>query len=131
MLGVLLDTNVASSLIREPSSSLLVALASRRVCVSVITEAELRFGVARKPSATRLAQLVDSFLESVEVLPWTSQTAQLYARLRANLERSGIGLSSLDLLIAAQSLEAGLELATRDRAFERVPGLALLEWDQA
>ena len=43
------------------------------VSISVITEAELRFGVARKPEAIRLKEGVEAFLRHVNVLLWDSE----------------------------------------------------------
>jgi len=41
-----------------------------QVAISAVTRAELRFGVALRPEATRLAMLVESFLKFVVTLPW-------------------------------------------------------------
>jgi len=59
------------------------------VGISVVTEAELRFGVVRLPEATKLKIVVEEFLLRVEVLPWNSEAAQHYARIRAMLEEKG------------------------------------------
>jgi tRNA(fMet)-specific endonuclease VapC len=125
----MLDTNAASTLIRgrvgAPLQSLLV---ERDVCISVITEAELRFGVTRRPDATRLAKAVDVFLRDIPSLPWTSPTAEAYAELRTRMETQGIGLSAMDLLIATHALVEDCTLISADRAFANVPGLHVLDW---
>lgn len=123
---ILLDTNAVSSLIRGPSALLLQRLAGHTVCISVITEAELRFGVARKPGAHRLAHLVEELIARLDVLPWVSATARRYALLRAEMEARGVSLSSLDLLIAAHALAEACPLVTADRAFLQVPNLEVL-----
>jgi len=46
------------------------------VGIRVITEAELLFGLARRPEATKLKTVVEEFLLRVEVLPWDSDAAQ-------------------------------------------------------
>lgn len=120
----MLDTNAASVLIRGRASAKLVELMGNQgVCLSVTTEAEIRFGSVRKPEATRLAAAVEAFLQDVPVLPWTSATAQAYAELRTSMERRGVSLASMDLLIAAHALAEGCTLVTADRAFAQVPGL--------
>jgi predicted nucleic acid-binding protein len=53
------------------------------VSISAITEAGLRYGLARHPS-DKLAKAVDEFLLRVVVLPWTSATAKSYGKLRAD-----------------------------------------------
>ena len=82
----LLDTNTVSYVIKGNFPQVraqLLKVAVSEVGISVITEAELRFGVARLPQATKLAIVVEEFLLRVEVLPWDSPAARHYARLRA------------------------------------------------
>ena len=125
----MLDTNAASTLIRgRVSEELQNLLMEHSACVSVITEAELRFGVKRRPDATRLAKAVEAFLQDTPVLPWTSATAHTYAELRTRMETQGIGLSAMDLLIAAHAIAAGCTLLSADRAFMQVPGLRVIDW---
>jgi len=125
----MLDTNAASTLIRgHVSPELQNLLMEHSVCVSVITEAELRFGVKRRPDATRLAKAVEAFLQDTPVLPWTSATAHSYAELRTRMETQGIGLSAMDMLIAAHAIAAGCTLISADRAFMQVPGLRVIDW---
>jgi len=90
----------------------------------VITEAELLYGLAKKPGATSsLQKIVQGFLDHVEVLPCDSLASRQYASLRVSTEAAGTILGNLDLLIAAHSLAAGMVLVTCDRAFFRVKGL--------
>lgn len=125
----MLDTNAASTLIRgRVSQELQSLLMEHSACVSVITEAELRFGVKRRPDATRLAKAVEAFLQDTPVLPWTSATAHTYAELRARMETQGIGLSAMNLLIATHAMAADCALVSADRAFTQVPGLRVIDW---
>ena len=125
----MLDTNAVSILIRGHESAALQALLiERKACVSVITEAEIRFGVKRKPEASRLAMAVKIFLQDMACLPWTSATAETYADLRTHMAIQGFGLSAMDLLIASHALAENCTLVSADRAFARVPGLSLLDW---
>ena len=58
----MLDTNAASTVIRgRAATALQKLLLEQGACISVITEAELRFGVKRRPDATRIAKAVDMF----------------------------------------------------------------------
>ncbi len=128
----MLDTNAASTLIRgRVSQGLQNLLMEHSACVSVITEAELRFGVKRRPDATRLAKAVEAFLQDTPVLPWTSATAHTYAELRTRMETQGIGLSAMDMLIAAHAIAAGCALVSADHAFTQVPGLRVIDWSAA
>lgn len=127
----LLDTNMASYVIKGNVPRVrerLVKVPMSEVGISVITEAELRFGVARKPEAVRLRLAVDEFLLRIEILPWDSKAAQDYATLRSALEDSGEPMGNLDMMIAAQALASGTVLVTHDRVFHRVKHLKIEDW---
>ncbi len=126
----LLDTNTASFIIRGEAKLLarLQALQPSAVGISCVTEAELLYGVARKPEAKALAAAVTTFLRHVQVLPWDSAAASSYGALRAGLEASGTPLGGMDTLIAAHALAVSATLVTNDQAFRRVPGLMVEDW---
>lgn len=130
----LLDTNAASSVIKGNIPCVrerLLKVPMSEVGISVVTEAELRFGVARLPQAAKLGVAVEEFLLRVEILPWDSDCAQRYAEIRAALERESEPMGNLDLMIAAQALAAEAILVTNDRVFRRVKGLRLEDWTKA
>jgi tRNA(fMet)-specific endonuclease VapC len=130
----LLDTNTVSYVIKGIFPHVrerLLKVPISEVGISVITEAELRFGVARLAQATKLAIVVEEFLLRVEVLPWDSPAARHYARLRAMLEERGEPMGNLDLMIAAEALAAGAILVSNDRVFRRVKGLKVEDWTRS
>jgi tRNA(fMet)-specific endonuclease VapC len=129
----MLDTNTASWLLKGQPNVVarLAETAPERVCLSAVTEAELLYGVAKRPEARKLRAAVDELLAAIEVLAWSSATARRYATVRAELERRGRPLGALDLLIAAHAVEHDAMLVTNDRAFGAVPGLRLEDWTQA
>ncbi len=129
----LLDTNTASYVIKGNFPRVrerLLKVPMSEVGISVVTEAELRFGVARLSEAVKLKIVVEEFLLRVEVLPWNSEAAQHYARLRATLEKEGEPMGNLDMMIAAQALAADAVLVTHDRVFRRVKGLKVEDWSK-
>lgn len=127
----MLDTNIASYIVRGPNEVLaahLVAVPMAQLCISVITQAELLHGVARKPGATNLQTAVREFLMRIDVLTWDSEAATRYGLLRAALEAARTPLGNLDTLIAAHALAEEAVLITNDQAFAYVPGLVLENW---
>jgi tRNA(fMet)-specific endonuclease VapC len=126
----LLDTNIVSHVIRgdEPRvRERLQGLAVGAVVISAVTEAELRYGLARRGHPEGLVQRVQAFLVRVEILPWDSAAAQAYGTMRAACEAAGTVLAALDMMIAAHALAANAILVSRDRAFARVGGGLLVE----
>ncbi len=129
----MLDTNMVSYLVKGRSratSARLLALKDDEVaCISAVTEAEIRYGLARKPDALALHSLMDAFLASIRVLPWGRNEAEAYGRLRANLEKSGKSLGNMDMMIAAHAVATGATLVTNDKAFYQVNDLcATMNW---
>jgi tRNA(fMet)-specific endonuclease VapC len=130
----LLDTNIASYAIKRNVPRVRVALLSvpmSEIGVSVVTEAELRFGVARKGASAHLKLAVEEFLLRVEILLWDSEAAKHYAALRSALEDSGTPSANFDLMIAAHALAVGATLVTHDRVFRRVKHLKIEDWTKA
>jgi tRNA(fMet)-specific endonuclease VapC len=130
----LLDTNSASYIIKGNIPRVrerLLRVPMAEVAISAVTEAELRFGVVRRPEAARLKIAVEEFLLRVEVLPWGSEAAHAYAQIRAALEREGTPMGNLDMMIAAQALAARAVLVTSDRVFGRVKGVKIEDWSRA
>jgi tRNA(fMet)-specific endonuclease VapC len=94
----------------------------------VITEGELRYGLARKPEAKNLHKVVQEFLKRVDILPWNSDAALHYGNLRAELETKGNSLGAFDMQIAAHAFSIGATLVTNDQAFKRVKKLKVEDW---
>jgi tRNA(fMet)-specific endonuclease VapC len=93
----------------------------------VITEAEIRYGLAKRPEAVALRERMEWFLAAVKVLPWGRDEARAYGVLRANLESSGKTLENMDMLIAAHAIAIGAVLVTNDKAFAQVEDLHATE----
>jgi len=127
----LLDTNTVSFIVRGHPSVVLEHLARATVvqtAISTVTEAELLFGLERRPEAKQLRAVIEEFLGQVTILAWDSRSAKRYSHLRMELENAGRPLGALDTLIAAQALAEDLVLVSNDRAFRQVPHLKLEDW---
>jgi tRNA(fMet)-specific endonuclease VapC len=130
MTRYMLDTNTVSFLLRgHPSvTARTIAQPMSSLSISAITEAELLFGVAKRPEAKRLKTVVFEFLNRVDVLPWDRAAADCYGTMRAALEKRGKVLAPLDLLIGCHAMSAQHTLVTNDQAFAHVTGLRIVDW---
>ena len=127
----MLDTNTVSYAIKGTIPKVrnrLGKIPMAQIVISVVTEAELRFGIARRPEAKQLRIAVEELLLRVSVLPWDSQAAREYGELRADLERSGTPVGNLDLMIAAHALAADAVLVTNDAALRRIKRVKTEDW---
>jgi len=127
----LLDTNIASYIIKGNIPAVrnrLLRVPMAQVFVSSVTEGELRYGVARRPGATKLRRIVEEFLLRVTILPWDSEAAKQYGNLRAELEQRGQPMGNLDMMIGAHALAVGMILVTTDQVFGRIKKLKVENW---
>ena len=136
MNGWLLDTNVLSELRRpKPNEKVVAFIAGEpldRLFVSIVTFAEIRFGIESVADATRRAELNDWLTHKVRpmfeerALPVSEDVMFKWRLLVADGRKAGHTYSQPDLIIAATALHHGLTVVTRDTAdFEkaRVPVL--------
>ena len=126
----MLDTNIITHVIKNHPNVIqrISATPMSSVCISAITEGELRFGLAKRPQAHKLHALVHELLLCVDTLAWNNSVTKTYGALRADLENIGAVLAPLDLLIAAHALSTDIILVTNDQAFQRVPNLLIEDW---
>jgi tRNA(fMet)-specific endonuclease VapC len=128
----MLDTDICSFIIKRANEKLLKRL--RRtpvedVCISVVTKAELLYGVDISPRSKADEAAVTAFLTHVAVLDFPDEAAPHYAAIRGHLKRNGTMIGANDLLIAAQARAAGLTLVTNNTGeFSRVPQLKIENW---
>lgn len=130
----MLDTNIASHVIRGDLPTVrqkVLMIPLENLVISAVTEAELRYGVAKRGYPKALTQAFQLFLERVETLPWSSDVAAVYADLRATTESTGNPLAALDMMIASHAKAADAILVTRDKAFKaKALELKLEDWSQ-
>jgi len=124
--GWLIDTNIVSEWVKPRPDAGIVSWLDEvdedRVFLSVVSLAEIRFGVERlSPGRRRLRLdlwLREELPERFEgrVVPVDERIADACGRLLAQARQAGRGLGAMDALIAATCLACDLVLATRDLA---------------
>ena len=134
MFRFMLDTDTCSSIMKRSHQAVLDRLQSLPVgdvCISVVTRAELLYGVEVSPKRVHDAAALAAFLPYVEVLDFTSDAAVHYAEIRADLKRRGALIGANDLFIAAHARATGLTLVTNNSAeFGRVKDLSIENWTE-
>jgi tRNA(fMet)-specific endonuclease VapC len=127
----MLDTNMVSYIVKGHSPvarARMLNLAKDEVaCLSAISEAEIHYGLAKRPGATALRERMEWFLAAVTILPWGRVETKAYGELRAKLELQGKTLENMDMQIAAHAIAVGAVLVTNDKAFARMEDLHATE----
>ena len=98
------------------------------LCISVVTLAELEYGVFNSSNPERNQLALTLFLANIDVIPFDDAAVE-YGRIRADLRRKGTPIGANDLMIAAHAKSLGMTLVTNNtREFSRVEGLMLEDW---
>lgn len=128
----LLDTDTCIFIMRERPEEVkqrLEAVGFDRVCLSVITVYELRYGAERHPNPIKARANLRAFLQPFRILPWTDICAGEAARIRANLEKRGVMIGGYNVQIAAHAKALGLIAVSNNVGeFSRVEGLKMENW---
>ena len=128
----MLDTDTCSYIMKRSHPMVLKRLQAvpvSDVCMSVITKAELLYGVEVSPRRSQDAAALAAFLPYVETLDFADDSALHYTEIRADLKKRGALVGANDLLIAAHARALDLSLVTNNTVeFERVHGLAIENW---
>ena len=128
---ILLDTNICIYIINAKPPAVLARFRQYRmgdIGLCSVVAAELAFGVAKSDSA-RNRQALEMFLAPLIILPFDTAAVWVYGDLRANLERRGTPIGSLDTMIAAHALsQQALLISNNTREFSKVPDLQLDNW---
>ena len=128
----MLDTDTCAFLLRRSSDVLLQRIQAIPVAqqvMSVVTYAELLYGVqvSSKKKANQAA--VDALAVHLAILDWPQDAAQHYAEIRAELKKKGALIGANDLLIAAHARSLGAIVVTNNtKDFARVKGLRIENW---
>jgi tRNA(fMet)-specific endonuclease VapC len=129
---VMLDTNTCIAIVKRKPLQVLKRFNAYRVGeigISWVTLAELEFGVAKSQHLENNQAALDEFILPLEIANFDRETARVYGRVRAMLEKKGAPIGSLDTMIAAHALSLGATLATNNtKEFSRIKGLTVVDW---
>ena len=119
-----LDTNVASELMRPEPMPLVAAWIAERdareMYLTAVSEAELRYGVAILPAGKRRNALEAAMFHWLDqgfgerILPFDSAGGRAYSQIAAERRQAGRPINEADCQIAAICHSRGAALVTRN-----------------
>jgi len=128
----MLDTDICVYISRRNNprvSARFQACSEGEMVVSVVTYGELRLGAEKSDRRQAALGELELFALAVPVLPLDQQVAEIYAKIRLDLQQRGLIIGANDLWIAAHCLQLGLTLVTNNqREFKRIPNLPIENW---
>ena len=128
----MLDTNICIYIIKRKPPDVIERFKKTEISqigISSITLSELLYGVSKssKPEQNQMALI--QFVAPLEILPYGDEAAHCYGDLRAQLEKQGTPIGSLDMLIAAHALSINCTLVTNnEKEFVRIQNLKIDNW---
>jgi tRNA(fMet)-specific endonuclease VapC len=131
-MAYLFDTDTLSATMRRVPDLRVIrriaATPSTDQFLSAITLGELIYGAARR-NRDDLLERFSELVKHIPVLPFDERAAQVFGRLKAQLERIGTPVAEPDLRIAAIALSLELTVVSgNERHFRMVPGLRVENW---
>jgi tRNA(fMet)-specific endonuclease VapC len=128
----LLDTNICIYIIKQKPIKVLdkfKTLIPTDIAVSCITVAELRYGTYKSQQQEKNQKALNQFLLPLEIIDYDETATRYYAEIRGELEKKGIVIGAMDMLIASHAISLGITLVTNNvKEFQRIPNLTLENW---
>jgi len=127
----MLDTDTASFFMKDNPKSVRIKAAKHgkdELCISAITYAELMFGL-KKNYSKQLDYWLNEILVKLKVIAFDDVSAVIYGDVRAMLEKSGLPLDNMDMLIASSAISANAVLVSHNiKHFSKIKGLKVEDW---
>jgi len=128
----LLDTNICIYIIKKKPVEVFEKfknLTIGDVGISSITLAELQYGIEKSSNSEKNREALEKFLTPIEIIDYGYEATVEYGKIRAELEKKGVLIGPLDMLIASHAKSLDVVLVTNNvREFERIAGLRIENW---
>lgn len=128
----MLDTNICIFLIKHRPENVILKFMKQQpgdIAISSIAYTELLHGVEKSEAKERNRIALTMFLSEIPVIPFDDLVAQEYGVIKADLQKRGTPIGSMDTLIVAHAKSLDLVLVTNNtKEFARVNGLRLEGW---
>ena len=102
----LLDTNICIYIIKKKPAEVFEKfknLTIGDVGISSITLAELQYGIEKSSNSDKNREALEKFLTPIEIIDYDYDATVEYGKIRVELEKKGIPIGSLDMLIASHA----------------------------
>lgn len=128
----LLDTNICIYILKKKPQNVynnFIKYDVGEIAISTITFAELQYGVQKSSKIIENQLALNEFIKPFNVIDFDFNSAIVYAEIRAELEKQGKIIGTMDLLISSIAISNNLTLVTNNtKEFERIELLKLQNW---
>ena len=135
-MNYLLDTNICIYIIKKSPEKVIKKLESipndegkNEIYLSSVTVSELYYGAEKSSQLEKNLEALKGFLTPFQIINFDHESAEVFGRVRSDLERKGTVIGPYDLQIASIAIAHDLVLVTNKiKQFKRVDGLNLENW---
>lgn len=113
----MLDTDICIYLIKKKPVQVLRKLKTLDIsdlAISSVTMSELEYGVEKSSRPDQNRDALNNFITPLEIIPFDEKAASHYGQIRAYLERKGMIIGPMDMLIAAHVRSLSCTLVTNN-----------------
>lgn len=94
-----------------------------------LVKAELIVGALKSEKESENLKVINSFLSYFEIIPFGDTESEIYAEIRASLEKKGKIIGPNDLIIASTVIaNNGILITNNEKEFTRVENLRVQNW---
>ena len=127
----LLDTNTIIYFFKGMGniSKNLFNVSPKDIFIPSIVVYELEVGIAKLNDSQKRQEQLKRLLSQITIIDFAQKEAVQSAKIRADLEKKGTPIGSIDILIAGCAKANNLVLVTRNtKEFQRVENLQIVDW---
>ena len=127
-----LDTNICIYFLKGKFLKLLEyfkKISPEDIKISSIVKAELLLGAYKSNARVKTQEKVNKFLLPYQIIPFDDSCSMIYAKIRADLEKSGEIIGANDLILSATVLaHQGTLVTNNEQEFKRIKNLKVVNW---
>lgn len=127
----ILDTNTIIYFFKGAGniSQRLLSLPPKEIGIPAIVYYELLFGISKSTSQKEKIHQLRLLIDAANLIPFGEKEAHAAAKIRANLEKRGLPIGPMDMLIGATALANRAILVTHNlKEFKRINRLEVEDW---
>ena len=128
----LIDTNICIYIMNNHPPEVLEKfkhIGVGEVGISSISVSELHYGVCKSKKIEQNIKRFEEFLYPFEILTYDENASREYGKVRSQLEKKGLIIGPLDMLIAAHAISRELTIITNNtKEFRRIRSLKVENW---
>jgi len=126
--SILLDTNIVIELFKGNPLVTVSLETHHSVNIPFAVLGELYLGAYRSSNPEKHIKQVKDFLKKCTVLVADNETTENYALIKTELLNRGKPIPENDIWIAAIAKQFSLTLITRDKHFNEIDGILVVNW---